>query len=184
MSKSRNAETAETVKVTIHEWCEAVLAQSGNSTASIDELADHLYCEIERLMAEGLSATDAFTVATEQMGDSNLLRTEFAKNRNIFTKLVCAIQAFETNNFTEDITPAIGPKKMLVITVANLILLAIVTFSIERVLDGTYLFAEVSVLLYLLWFGSFMIFYSATLPSSANEIACLRRRVVGFLKRG
>ncbi|HRW11266.1 MAG TPA: hypothetical protein P5121_39475 [Caldilineaceae bacterium] len=183
MNKHANEHAMEEVKAAIHEWCAAVLAK-GHSTASAEELTDHFYCEIERLMAEGMSATAAFTAATEQMGQSAMLRDEFAKNRNLVTKLLCAIQATETSALTEENKSLIGPQKMVVITLANLILLAIVTFSLERILDGTDLFPQVGSLLYILWFGSFMIFYSATMPSATDEIACLRRKVAGLFKRG
>lgn len=183
MSNQADGNSMEEVRRAIHEWCAVVLAKR-HTTATVEELTDHLYCEMERLMAEGMSATDAFAAATEQMGEGEALREEFAKNRNLFTKLVCAIQAIETNNFTEENKPLIGPKKMAVITVANLILLAIVTFSVEHILDGTDLFPQVGSMLYILWFGSFMIFYSATLPSATDELAGLRRKFMGLFKRG
>lgn len=181
MSKFFNQGSPEAVKAAIHAWCEAVA--ENNSDANVDELADHLHCEVERLVDEGMSPIDAFTMATEQMGDSDLLATEFSKNRNVVQKLLYAIQAFETANGTIDVTPTISPKKWAVITVANLILLAIVTFSVERILDDTTLFPEVGALLYMLWFGMFMIFYSASMPSAEHELTCLRRRITGLWKR-
>lgn len=65
----------------IQAWCEAVHPRDRERQARIDELADHLHCEVERLMGEGLSKADAFMAATNQVGDSDELSQEHSKNR-------------------------------------------------------------------------------------------------------
>jgi hypothetical protein len=42
-----------------------------------------LYCEVERLLEEGLSEKQAFLAAAERMGNVAELRLEYSKNRNL-----------------------------------------------------------------------------------------------------
>ncbi len=173
MSRNMNEASTETVKAAIRDWCAAILAQSGKNAASVDELADHLHCEIERLMAEGLSADAAFATATEQMGNRELLVTEFAKNHTRLTKLRRAIQAVDTENGSAGSTTNLGLKKLMLI---QLMLLAIVTFATQQVLAGTGYFLKVAVLIYALWLGSFLIFWGMHLPALTEKWVWLRRK--------
>ncbi len=63
-------------------WAAAVHAQRCQPAASLAELSDHLYCEIERARAEGQSDEEAFHRATERLGSTTALAAEHEKNRS------------------------------------------------------------------------------------------------------
>jgi hypothetical protein len=63
-------------------WTTTVHANRCQSDAGEAELSDHLYCEIERGRADGLSAEQAFHAATARLGSATQLVTEHEKNRS------------------------------------------------------------------------------------------------------
>lgn len=65
----------------IHAWCKSFRSRNN---ATVEELKDHLYCEIDQLIEDGLSEKQAFVIATQRMGNPAELRKEYTKNR--FTK--------------------------------------------------------------------------------------------------
>jgi len=67
----------------IDAWCRSVLSNGWKRASSNTELKDHLYCEVERLLEEGLSEKQAFLAATERIGNVEDLRIEHAKNRSL-----------------------------------------------------------------------------------------------------
>lgn len=69
----------------IHALCRSIYSNDWKRASSIDELKDHLYCEVERLSDEGLSEEQAFLTATERMGNVEKLRIEHAKNRSLLS---------------------------------------------------------------------------------------------------
>lgn len=62
----------------IHAWCQSFRSRNH---ANVEELKDHLYCEIDQLTEQGLTEKQAFVIATERMGNPAELRKEYAKNR-------------------------------------------------------------------------------------------------------
>jgi hypothetical protein len=72
----------------IEEWCQSIHANAWNSEANIDELKDHLHCEIERLTRDGLSDEQAFHRATERIGNAEDLRIEHSKNRGPLPSMI------------------------------------------------------------------------------------------------
>jgi hypothetical protein len=42
----------------------------GGKAATLDELKDHIHCEVERLEAEGRTPEEAFRIATTKLGES------------------------------------------------------------------------------------------------------------------
>jgi hypothetical protein len=77
----------------VHAWCSSIYSGGWRRASRIDELKDHLYCEVERLSEKGLSDEQAFRVATERAGNVEDLRTEAAKNRtwlSSFSELLLA----------------------------------------------------------------------------------------------
>ena len=63
---------------------------SGNwlrRSAQIAELQDHLYCEIEHLIAQGVAPEDAFQQAMSKLGETTALQQEFGKNKRRFSLL-------------------------------------------------------------------------------------------------
>jgi hypothetical protein len=67
----------------IDAWCRSVRSNGWKRASRNAELKDHLYCEVERLLEEGLSEKQAFLAATERMGNVEDLRLEYSKNRNL-----------------------------------------------------------------------------------------------------
>jgi hypothetical protein len=63
-------------------WSAAVHAERCQPSAGIAELTDHLYCEIDRARAEGLSDEEAFRTAVARVGSAPELTAEHAKNRS------------------------------------------------------------------------------------------------------
>ena len=59
-------------------WCRDVHAHGTDRQERIDELADHVYCEIRSWVEHGFSEEDAFRRATDQLGSSKeLIREHF-----------------------------------------------------------------------------------------------------------
>ena len=77
-----NLETA------VDEWCQGIGNSQGESSELKEELKDHLYCEIEALLEEGLSDQQAFSLATKKLGQPDALLDEYSKNRNIFSNFI------------------------------------------------------------------------------------------------
>ncbi len=73
----------------IANWSAAVHAGRCRSEASVAELRDHLYCEIERGRTEGLTEQQAFAAAVAKLGSAPELASENAKNRSLLAT-VCA----------------------------------------------------------------------------------------------
>jgi hypothetical protein len=63
-------------------WSAAVHIERCQPAASVAELSDHLYCEIDRARAEGLSDEEAFRAAIARLGSAPELMAEHAKNRS------------------------------------------------------------------------------------------------------
>jgi hypothetical protein len=76
-------------------WSEAVHADRCRGSASVDELRDHLYCEIDRARAEGLSDEQAFAAAVAKLGPATTLASEHAKNRSLLGTLCAAAARLE-----------------------------------------------------------------------------------------
>jgi hypothetical protein len=64
-------------------WSRAAAAGPCRNAATVDELRDHLHCEIERARAGGLSDEAAFRAAVERLGSGEALAAELRKNRTV-----------------------------------------------------------------------------------------------------
>jgi hypothetical protein len=73
-------------------WSAAIHATGCRSAAEVAELSDHLYCEIDRARAEGLSDEGAFRAAVARVGSARELMAEHAKNRSALGT-VCQVAA-------------------------------------------------------------------------------------------
>ena len=81
------------VETAVDEWCQGIGNSQGESSELKEELKDHLYCEIEALLEEGLSDQQAFSLATKKLGQPDALLDEYSKNRNIFSKMCNSTEA-------------------------------------------------------------------------------------------
>ncbi|MFN8446790.1 MAG: hypothetical protein U0175_38710 [Caldilineaceae bacterium] len=164
----------------VDRWCQQIVDKSRTDRTTIDELQDHLYCEIERQLANGVPIKEAFALATQQLGDPTLLNAEFAKNRSLLSKLIC--EGEEHQLATEKTT--MSKKKLQQLTIANLILFAVIIAATAWILDGTGTFTQISLLMYALWFSMYMSFYAANRQSDKSEWACLKQKVLNLARRG
>lgn len=73
-------------------WSQAVHAGRCNPAASAAELSDHLYCEIDRARAGGMTEEQAFRAAVAALGSVPALAAEHAKNRSLL-RTGCAVAA-------------------------------------------------------------------------------------------
>mgnify|MGYP000869452957 CR=1 FL=1 len=84
------------LKAAVDTWSQTVRAGRCEGTESVDELTDHLYCEIDRARAEGLPDEQAFAAAVARMGAPKALVAEQAKNRTL-RQTVCALETRDAN---------------------------------------------------------------------------------------
>ena len=76
-------------------WSEGVQADRCRQAQSVAEISDHLYCEIERGRAAGLSDQQAFAAAVAKLGPGPELSAEHAKNRSILATGCAAVARYE-----------------------------------------------------------------------------------------
>ncbi|MCU1229931.1 MAG: hypothetical protein JWO97_2815 [Acidobacteria bacterium] len=76
----------------VETWSAAVYAERCQPAASVAELSDHLYCEIDLARAAGLSDEEAFRAAVARLGSVSELSAENAKNRSA-VGAACAVAA-------------------------------------------------------------------------------------------
>lgn len=71
----------------VHQWCAQVLSSYSIKNRKIDELKDHLYCLIEKHLANGLNEQDAFAEAIKEIGAQQDLKASFDKDLTWLNKL-------------------------------------------------------------------------------------------------
>ena len=74
-------------------------------------------------------------------------------------------------------------KKLQQLTIANLVLFAVIIAATAWILDGTGTFTQVSLLMYALWFSMYMSFYAANRQSDKSEWECLKQKVLNLARR-
>ena len=72
----------------INNWCRDIIYYNCAGAESLDELKDHLWCLVEAEQAKGVDEATAFSRAIKQMGDSDLISGEYAKNATLMRKIV------------------------------------------------------------------------------------------------
>ncbi len=156
----------------VEAWCQSVYDKGCQNETGMEELKDHLYCEIEHLMKEGLSEKQAFVRATERMGNAEDLYNEYFKNQNIFYRLFHSL-----NKRSEMMTP----KQLAVIMAAYVLLFAVITATAKSLLGGAEQFEDVSLLLYSVWLAPLFIFPGFH-RSAKSEWACIKRLFTSMKK--
>lgn len=109
----------------------------------VEELKDHLYCEIESNVEEGLSEESAFLAATRRFGISEDLKAEFRKGRGI-TSILC-----DAEEKTSSLNLSTG--QIIIATVAYLVVFAVLTFTLSYLLRGKELFVYLTPFLFVLF---------------------------------
>lgn len=75
----------------VQQWCELVLSNDNIKSKNIDELKDHLLCQIEHFQRNGQNNKQAFKLAIKNMGEVDMLSDGYTKNRSFLQKL-CAFE--------------------------------------------------------------------------------------------
>ena len=126
----------------VDEWSREFVGPGCGLTDRVEELKDHIYCEIEKNMEEGLPAESAFWAATRRFGISEELRAEFRSGRSMWSilrELDCHEPELRYSN-----------RKILTFTLSYLVAFAALTFSLAYFLRGTDTFEYLTPVLYVL----------------------------------
>lgn len=81
------------LKQEIDRWCQSIFTTKSDNgefvnSEFVEELTDHLFCEVDRLKGKGISEKEAFAEAAAQFGDLSKLKSEYTKNKQ-FNKKSC-----------------------------------------------------------------------------------------------
>jgi len=170
----------------IDAWCGSIHTSWFNRKARIEELKDHLYCEIEHLQTEGLSEKQAFFIATKRLENVEELMIEHSKNRPFISTFYHQTCDNIIHNL-EKWRVFMSPKKAAsLIIVVSIIFAMAITFS-TSVLDGTPYNQTVRYLLLALWFIPFSLLSIAGTVEEGSvkaEYLCIKRKVTSLLNRG
>jgi len=79
-------------------WCGDVHRYGPDRQARIDELADHVYCEVQTWVDQGLTQKDAFERATDRLGDARILTRQHFEGSSPRTKARVVLWALLTCN--------------------------------------------------------------------------------------
>lgn len=144
----------------VNNWCQSVIGVVYGCTNNVEarsaELKDHLYCEIERFEAEGLSQEQAFNKATQQMGDAEELMAEYAKNKSAPGKLCLETRTEFTQEAIER-NDAMLQKRIAKLMVGHSILFAAAMIGSALILSNTTVKEEITLMMITLWFGSYLL---------------------------
>ena len=157
----------------VHAWCRSIHTTWFNRDARVEELKDHLYCEIERLRAEGLSDEQAFLYATERLGSVDELLTEHAKNRHWLVGW----------------RDSMSLKKAASLIIAISLLFAAAIILSSYLLNDTQYEQHSQTVVYLLialWWIPYSILIAGLGGQSSikAEVHCIKRKVSGLLNHG
>lgn len=130
------------LKNAVNEWSQEFAGSSCGRSDRVEELKDHLFCEIEANINEGLNEESAFLAATRRFGISEELKKEFRKGRSI-ASLLCDAEA-EMEELGRN------PKRLAVATGIYLVLFAALTFGLAFFLRGSDTFPYATPVLYCL----------------------------------
>lgn len=157
----------------VDEWSRSFAGTACGRTDRVEELKDHLFCEIEQNVREGLNEESAFLAATRRFGISEEIKSEFGKGKSI-ASILCEADA-EFGRFN------LSTKQMAVYTGIYLVLYAGLTFGLAALLRGTDTFVYFTPLLYVLMFVP--IFFSSALRKQGKAECSFIKRKLGFGKK-
>lgn len=168
-------------------WCRAIHTHWFNRNAQIEELKDHLYCEIAGLEKKGLSQEQAFFIATERLGNIEALITEYAKNRGFVSSLY--VQANDTVSINlEKWRNSMGPKKAATLHIVTALIFAAAIILSTNLLEQSQ-YAHYSqtamyllIALYMIPFSLLSIAGAGEEGSMKSEYLCIKRKITGLFK--
>lgn len=92
----------------VRAWCRTVHRGGADREARVDELVDHVLCEVEALVETGHGEDEALRIATERVGDADALVREHAKIQGGLARLGGTLLAACTGR-TEDLRDRLTP---------------------------------------------------------------------------
>lgn len=126
----------------VERWSKEFAGNTCGRNDRVEELMDHLYCEIENNIDEGLTEESAFLAATRRFGISEEIKAEFKKGRGIATVL-CDAEA--------NLKPSRLPTKRLALfSVLYLVGFAVLTFTLTYLFRGQEIFVYFTPVLFVL----------------------------------
>ncbi len=128
----------------VDSWSKEFAGSTCGRNDRVEELKDHLFCEIEENVKQGLSEESAFLAATRRFGISDDLKAEFRKGRKISSILCESDKEFQWFN--------LSTKQIAIATGVYLVLFAVLTFGLTFLLKETEYEGYLSPLLYVLMF--------------------------------
>ena len=72
----------------IQAWADLAIKEHCVDTQHVDELKDHLYCEVESRVAAGMSSEVAFSCAVDNLRQHPLLDAKYKSKSRLFNKLI------------------------------------------------------------------------------------------------
>ncbi|MEM7017534.1 MAG: permease prefix domain 1-containing protein [Pseudomonadota bacterium] len=161
-------------------WCQDLIGHQCQSAPNIDELKDHLHCEIDRLVSTGLSEQRAFLTATRELGEPDALVQEYTKNRRWRT-IICAKPA-ALNHTTDNRHQPVSQKKEAILMIVHSLIWATMMIGSSLILVGTEQAATMMQLIFAGWFVSFMLTQNMQ-DSARAEYICLKGKFMKLVGR-
>ena len=165
----------------VEEWSLHITGRGCGSWSRKEEIIDHLYCEMEKLRAQGLPEREAFLTAARRMGDSKELFDEYAKNRG-FLDFGCHVapdRNFGGGRFKSNF---LSLRSLAIFTIFYVAFFAAVIFAASKLLAGTGYFEKVSAVIYFLWLTPFLV-VPAFINSSRAECSYFRKALNSLRRR-
>jgi len=157
----------------VQQWCELVLSNDSIKSKNIDELKDHLYCEIESFQHQGVEESEAFKLAIKKMGEIDMLSGEYEKNRTFLQKLC----AFEYGTVADHANKTINIKSAII---QQSVLWAAAIIATSLILDDKQ--QAMSVVFTVLLPLSVVNIISLRTRSAAKEYQCIKRKLKAWFK--
>ena len=151
----------------VDRWSREFVGSSCGSGDRIEELKDHLYCEIEKNIEEGLPEEPAFLAATRRFGISEELKDEFRKGRSILS-ILREFDCHETELRHSN-------RRIAIFTLVFLVFFASLTFSLAIYFDGTGTFSKFTPWLYII--GTLPIVYALGNRKNAQAECAFVKRI-------
>ena len=144
----------------IDKWARQVADQGCFTSGRIDEMKDHIYCEIEKFEESGYSQREAFQRAVSSVGSPDELTGEFSKNRS--------------NPCEHSKNTSVSIKRVLLTTLSSLVLFAGFVFSIRMAVTDEELAKKIISMSFFFWLA-FLFLIPGIFRTSAAEIRFFRK---------
>lgn len=164
----------------INNWCASVHEFGLDKAERIEELKDHLLCEVERLMkGEDLTEEQAFYIAIEYTGNADDLKNEYSKNDTVFSML--------TDIAKGKILKPMNTKKAAVLQIVTALVFASLMIIIDYFVDRSqYAIHSQTINNWMIALYMIPLFYLSTLeqPCGWCGFATIKQKVSNLFHKG